>query len=84
MKKKICCLILCVMTTSAMYSFKGKYNVNEYLTFQFDDNEDPPTEDPPPPAPINQWIPILMLSGIVFIGYKVAVSKSKYDFPPKK
>lgn len=40
-----------------------------------DDNDGPPVEDPPPPAPINQWIPLLMLAGITFVGYKTLSGK---------
>lgn len=34
-----------------------------------DDGGGPPVEDPSPPAPIDDWIPVLVLLGVAYTGY---------------
>lgn len=80
MKKHIY-LFLLIMSCSLPVYADGPFDdgdpppVEDPVAPPVDDNEDPPVEDPPPPVPINQWIPLLMLAGFTFIGYKTLNGK---------
>jgi hypothetical protein len=76
--KKI--IFLLVIMANCSIAVHANDVLPEQTTDSFgDDGEGPPVEDPPPPAPIDQWIPILMLGGMAFVGYKTLRSKHKSD-----
>jgi hypothetical protein len=84
MKKNIYLLLLIMSCSLSVYADDASSSnfddgdpppVEDPTAPPVDDNEGPPVEDPPPPAPINQWIPLLMLAGFTFIGYKTLSGK---------
>lgn len=49
-----------------------------YSQFE-DDGDGPPVEDPPPPAPIDDWIPVLLVLGVAYTGYYFYSRESKQN-----
>jgi hypothetical protein len=81
MKKKIFFSIFFLLVLSRMYSFPipspFNFDFKPIGMLQYeDDGEGPPVEDPPPPAPIDDWIPYLMIVGVFYTGVKL-IQKNK-------
>ncbi len=72
MKRTTLCLLI-IMMAFAQPGYSKKtvvpYPYDKLMDYE-DDGDGPPVVDPPPPAPINGWIPVLFVAGTALIGYK--------------
>ena len=81
MRKTIFFLVLLMLLYSDLHSkplpFEIKFTLGsgdfDNDTDSFDDDGDgPPVEDPPPPMPLDAGLPYLVITGLVYVGYKLS------------